>query len=355
MNHSLRNYSLAQLTELIHPYGSGPGRARKLFSALHRQSVDLTTELEGVNKELLARMDADGFWVSPLRLVHIALSQQDPGTIKFLFHTRKGNPVESVLMPNGDDRTTLCVSSQSGCRQGCRFCATARLGLLQNLSTSEIVTQLVKAQAWLRRHQGPPITNIVFMGMGEPFDNFDSVMAAFDLFNHPLAHHIARDKMTISTCGMVPGIQALGARNVRTNLAVSFNASNDLTRSQLMPVNRRWPLTKIIDALSHYPLRPGRVFYIEYVLIKGVNDAADDARALKTLLTSIPSKVNLIAYNGGSSSRYESTPPPDIRRFASYLEGFSRGVLIRRSRGSDIRAACGQLGGSFRDSCQKRG
>ena len=342
----LRDYSLTQLEKLVGQFDSGPNRARTLFSALAKCDVEEARHLTKVAKPLRIALDREGFYVSPLTIHQVCISRSDPGTVKFLFLTHDGLPVESVLMPAMGERTTLCVSSQVGCKMGCSFCCTAQLGFIRNLSRGEIVTQLTKAQSFALKSALAPVTNIVFMGMGEPFDNFDNVMAAFDTFNHALAYGISRDRITISTVGHVDGIDALAKRSIRTNVALSLNAPSDELRDELMPINKKWPLKDVIAALERYPLRPGRVFVIEYVLIKGVNDRPEHARGLIEVLSSLPCKVNVIRYNPSPSLPYEAPSSEEVSRFASLLENISKGVLVRRSRGADIAAACGQLGRS---------
>ena len=340
----LRDYSLAQLESLVERYNSGKNRARTLFSALANCDVEKACDLQKVAKPLRLALHQDGYFVSPLSLQQLCISRSDPGTVKFLFHTRDGLPVESVLMPAMGNRTTLCVSSQVGCKMACTFCCTAQLGFLRNLSRGEIVTQLTKALTFTEQSSMPNVTNIVFMGMGEPFDNFANVMAAFDTFNHSLGYGISRDRITISTVGHVDGIDELAKREIRTNIALSLNAPTDELRNELMPINKKWPIKELMAALKRYPLRPGRVFVIEYVLIKNINDGDDHAKALVELLKDLPCKVNVIKYNPSPSLPYEAPTAKEVSKFASRLENVSKGVLVRRSRGGDIKAACGQLG-----------
>ena len=343
----LRDLSLDELTTVVHDLGSSTGRAKNLFRALHRYETKRADLLTGVARDLRTAIGGSGFVLSPLTLHQVSVSREDRGTKKYLFLTHDGLPVEAVLMPALDDRTTLCVSSQVGCRMGCAFCCTARMGFVRQLTTGEIVSQFTMV-AHLQRTLGTsPLTNVVFMGMGEPFDNYDNVMKAFDILNHPLGPGISRDRITISTCGVVDGIDKLASRNIRTNLAVSLNAPDDTLRTKLMPINRKWPLVELVAALRRFPLRPGRVFYIEYVLFAGVNDTAEHAHELMRLLDGVPCKINVIRYNPVEGLPFGAPSRDAVSDFASLLENFSRGALVRRSRGGDITAACGQLGLAF--------
>ncbi len=348
MTRCLRDMSLQELETLVGQFDSGPNRAKRLFSALAHCDIERTRHLRKVAKSLRFALDEAGYYVSPLSLQQVCISRQDPGTVKFLFFTRDGLPVESVLMPAMGGRSTLCVSSQVGCKMACSFCCTAQMGFLRHLSRGEIVTQFTKAFTFTKACALPPITNIVFMGMGEPFDNFEAVMGAFDTFNHPLGYGISRDRITISTVGHVDGLDSLAKRSIRTNIALSLNAPSDDLRNEIMPINQRWPLADVIGALRRYPLRPGRVFVIEYVLIAGVNDSREHARALEEILADLPCKINVIKYNPSPSLSYEAPTDEEVSAFASLLENVGKGVLVRRSRGADIAAACGQLGSKRR-------
>lgn len=333
-----------ELEAVVGRHGAGPGRARTLFAAAARQDVERPRSLRGVDRDLRAALDEDGWHVRPLTLHQVSVSALDPGTEKYLFLTRDGLPVESVLMPAASGRTTLCISSQVGCRMGCRFCRTATMGLVRSLTPGEMVSQYAAAAARARRVGRPAPTNVVFMGMGEPLDATDALFRATDILNHPLGHRLSRDRMTISTCGLVPGIDLLGARGHRTNLAVSLNAPDDALRSGLMPVNRRWPLAELMAALRRFPLRPGRTIVIEYVLMAGINDSLEQARALAALLEGLSVKVNLIACNRIPGTPFAPSDHATVLAFADELTGVGRGVLVRRSRGADVAAACGQLG-----------
>jgi 23S rRNA (adenine2503-C2)-methyltransferase len=261
-------------------------------------------------------------------------------TIKYVCRFHDGLESESVIIPMRN-HNTLCVSSQIGCKMGCRFCETGSMGFKRDLTVSEIVGQVYTARFILKK----AIKNIVFMGMGEPFDNFDHVQKAIEILNDQRGFDVAHSHITVSTAGLVAGIQKLGNLNwKRINLAVSLNAPNDHIRSQLMPINERFAMTDLIKALQNYPLREHGVFLIEYVLIKGLNDARIHAMELAEYLRPLNIRLNLIPLNKTSGFPVESTQDEDIHRFASYLEHEDIFIVKRWSKGAALAAGCGQLG-----------
>lgn len=265
----------------------------------------------------------------------------DQGVVKFVTRLSDDLDIETVVIPMYR-RNTLCVSSQVGCRMGCRFCRTARLGLIRNLTASEIVGQVFDA----RHRLGHDIRNVVFMGMGEPLDNLDNVVQAIRVLNDQRGLDIARRYITVSTVGLVSGIDQLAdSISPPVNLAVSLNASNDDTRSQLMPVNRAAPMAKLRESLMRYPLGRKSALFIEYVLIRGVNDRKDHARELARYLTPLRAKLNLIAYNPACGSVFRPPSTGEFERFHKWLVDLNVFVRRRGERGARIMAACGQLGG----------
>ncbi len=271
--------------------------------------------------------------------------QESDEVTKFVTRLHDAQLIESVIIP-ADGRTTLCISSQVGCGRGCAFCTTARLGLKRNLSVSEIIWQV-----WAARHQfGHRIDNIVFMGMGEPFDNFESVMQAVRVLNDPRTFGIGPSHITISTAGHADGIEKLAAiKDSRLRLAVSLNAAGDELRDKLMPINRTYPLARLKDALQKFPLKRDEVIFFEYVLLPGVNDRVADADGIAAFLAGIPARLNLIAYNGGEPFKM----PNDMQVEAFRTLLVERGIFVRlrQSRGQQIRAACGQLGAKQENLC----
>ena len=272
--------------------------------------------------------------------IRIVEQQCDEGVCKFASTLSDGAIIESVIIPSAG-RTTLCISSQVGCKMGCAFCATGSMGFVRNLSTDEIVWQLFAARFIIARQ----VDNIVFMGMGEPLDNLDNVAQAVRVFSDQRGFNIPQSRITISTAGHVDGLAALARLNMRhLNLALSLNAANDTLRTQLMPINKRYPLNQLKAALKSYPLKKRGLFFIEYVLLGNVNDAKKNADEVIDFVTGLPVRVNLIAYNNGSGDlRYAPPSPEIVQQFRDWLDEAEVFVRVRRSKGQKIMAACGQL------------
>ena len=263
------------------------------------------------------------------------------GSTKHIFEMGDGRQVEGVHMPY-DDRVTLCLSSQVGCAMGCTFCATGQMGIIRNLSAAEIVGQVV---AMLNHHAHPldwPI-NLVFMGMGEPLHNFDHLLAAFEVLTDTEGLAIPPRRITVSTSGLVAGIQRMGSLARRPRLALSLNGTTDEHRSRIMPVNRVWGLEALAEALGRFPLQSGERITLEYVLLRGVTDSLEDARRLAAFARHFPSKVNLIPFNAHEGSGFEPPEEARIEAFCRYLSDAGLPVSVRRSRGQDVGGACGQL------------
>ncbi|MDR0965948.1 MAG: 23S rRNA (adenine(2503)-C(2))-methyltransferase RlmN [Myxococcales bacterium] len=337
----LRGLSRDQLSALVARLGEKPFRARQLFAWLHgrgARSLDEMTDLSRALRERLA---------SETHLTTLAIDEtqlSNDGTRKFRFRTEDSHFVEAVFLPE-DDRRTLCVSTQVGCPMGCAFCRTARSGLTRNLTTSEILAQVYevnRAIAALGVEGKRPLTNLVFMGMGEPFLNFDNLLAALALLQDDAGLNFSRRHITVSTSGIVPMIERFGALT-ENKLAVSLNASSDAQREALMPVNRRYPLAELLAACRRFPLRQGRRITFEYVLLDEINDSMDDARRVARLLRGIEAKVNLIPYNESPGLPFRSVPIERAERFRDLLLGQGLVAVIRKNRGRDILAACGQL------------
>jgi 23S rRNA (adenine2503-C2)-methyltransferase len=289
------------------------------------------------------------FSIATLSVVGRAASVD--GTVKFLFGLGEGLSVESVLIPE-TKRLTLCISTQVGCAYGCAFCATARLGFKRNLRTSEIVEQIIAASRGLAKNQR--ITNVVLMGMGEPLANFRNVVPAIRIMLDDLGFDISRRRVTLSTSGLVPQMYKL-AEEVNCALAVSLHAPHDALRNELVPINRLHPIAELLEACWHYiDEQNGRSVTFEYVMLDGVNDQLAHARELVRLLKGRPAKLNLIPFNPFPGTRFRRSPMPVITRFRDEL--IQRGVLatIRRTRGDDIDAACGQLAGKVNDRVRVR-
>jgi 23S rRNA (adenine2503-C2)-methyltransferase len=267
----------------------------------------------------------------------------DEGLTKLVFRLSDGLTMETVIIPMAHHHT-VCVSSQVGCRMGCRFCETGRLGLLRQLRTSEIVAQVYTVKVVM----GLAVRNVVFMGMGEPLDNLDNVIQSIRVMEDQRGLNIAKRRITLSTAGLVDGIRRLAALNwPQLKLAVSLNAGTDAVRSTLMPVNRHFSMTPLKQALAQYPLARGNVLLIEYVLIRGINDRPEDAQQLALYLQDLPVRLNLIAYNPRQNSYLEAPTESGIRNFLQQLIERNVFVRFRRSKGAAVWAACGQLGRSL--------
>ena len=293
--------------------------------------------MSNISKVMRAQL-ADRFHFS-LPQVQNKTHSQD-GSIKYLLRLDDGALVESVWMPS-DSRKTLCISTQVGCRLNCSFCLTASLGLKRNLTAGEILGQCMTVNEDLGKEDA--ITNVVFMGMGEPLDNLGPVVDALRLMTAPEAMRMSTRKVTVSTSGLVDRINEFQKENIHINLAISLNASDDITRDRIMPINKKYPIKVLMDCLKNYPLKSQRRHTIEYVLLEGINDSDDDARRLAKWLKGIPCKINLIPFNSFESSEYR--PPPDKQtfKFQDYLIEQNFSAFIRQNRATDILGACGQL------------
>jgi 23S rRNA (adenine2503-C2)-methyltransferase len=335
----LRSLTVPELTIRVKDAGQPAYRAEQVFRWLHGQGVATLEAMKNVPPELREALAADGAW-TPLALNLV--QEAADGTRKLRFHTADGRSIESVLIPDEDEernKLTLCVSSQVGCALDCGFCATATLGLGRNLTAGEIVHQVYQAT----RLAGRRPTNLVFMGMGEPLHNFDNVTRALALLQHPWGANFSARRITISTVGLVSGIEKLGQLMPAPNLAISLNATTDEVRDQIMPVNKRWPIAALLEAARRFPLSHGRRVTFEYVLLAGVNDTDADAERLPRLLRGIPSKVNVIPWNPFPGPPFQRPSAERIRTFQERLRQGGLAVYIRTPRGDDIDAACGQL------------
>ena len=264
------------------------------------------------------------------------------GTIKYLLKLRDGKYIEAVKIPDGR-RLTLCISSQVGCPLGCKFCRTAQLGYQRNLEVAEIIAQVALIREMINPDER--VTNIVFMGMGEPFLNYDNVRSAIEILTSELAFGIAHGKITVSTVGHLPGIYRLSDDRLKVGLAVSLASADQKTRDKLMPISKKYPLTKLREAILYYTKRARKRVTFEYILISGITDTIDAAKKLVSFVAEIPCKINLINYNPSDGMPYQFKPSveADISKFRDYLYPRTPAVMIRSSRGADIAAACGQL------------
>ena len=333
----IKDHSIEALRERFAAEGVRPYRAEQIAAWLYGRGVEDPDAMTDLDLPLRERLR--GEW--RLRALEVdRVDRSVDGTTKAALVASDGARLESVLIPE-DDRLTLCVSTQVGCAMACDFCATGFMGFRRNLTTSEIVDQVCRMRALAP--EGRAISNVVFMGMGEPLLNLDAVVEAIRLLIHPKAFALAPRRVTVSTVGVVPKIGELLAR-VPVNLAVSLHAASDDVRDRLVPLNRRFPLAVLLDALRGLDtVTPRRPVFFEYTLIAGVNDAPEQAERLPGLLHGIPSKLNLIPMNPHPDSAYRPPDDATIDRFLRILAGRGMTVTLRRSRGPDIQAACGQL------------
>ena len=342
-----------QLAEILQQFEAPAYRTRQLSQALYGQRTEDLAKVTTLPKDLRDRLAQAGYHIG-LPTIAETYSSVD-GTERYLIATGDGQTVETVWMPEGDDGewgdgsdagyhdSTICVSSQIGCAVNCQFCLTAKLGIIRNLTAGEIAGQVV---AVLKRHAvqiGRDRINLVFMGMGEPFLNYDAFMDAVRLLVHEVG--IAESRMTVSTSGIMPGILRFAEEPVRPKLAISLNAPNDRVREQIMPITRKWDIQHLVNAVRQVPLRPKEKLTFEYVLLGGVNDQVSHADEVSRLLRRIgrPLKVNLIVWNPGPLMPYEMPPPHQVMEFQARLKQNGIPAFIRRPRGRDIYAACGQL------------
>jgi 23S rRNA (adenine2503-C2)-methyltransferase len=312
-------------------------RVDQVWDGLYRQ-LATPGELTALPKALRARLDDE----LPPALARVAESATPGGdTVKWLFGLEDGARIETVLM-HYRDRTTVCVSTQAGCAMGCGFCATGQGGFERHLSTGEIVEQVVRA-ARRARDDGRRLGNVVFMGMGEPLANYDRVWPAVERIHGDLG--LSARHLTLSTVGLVPGIRRLAAEDLPVNLAVSLHAANDALRDELVPINKRYPLSVLMGACADHLRAKGRRLSFEWALIDGTNDRRSDAVELAELARTLPlaAHVNLIPLNPTPGYRTRGTPREGVRRFRRWLEDQGVNATIRRNRGTDIDAACGQL------------
>lgn len=338
----LRAIPLDALAPLVAALGEKPFRARQIFRWLHQKGAASLDEMTDVPRTLRAALAER---TSLTALARAAEQRSVDGTIKWTWRTHDGKLVESVYMPEAG-RRTLCVSSQVGCAVGCTFCMTATMGLARNLGPGEIVDQVHRANRRLVElgvAEGPrPLTNLVFMGMGEPLANYASLRVALALLLAEDGPNFSHRRVTVSTSGLVPVMRRLG-EETEVKLAVSLNATTDAQRDALMPINRRWPIAELMKACREFPMRSGRRITFEYVLLAGVNDSADDARRLADLVRGVRAKVNLIPYNENPGLAFAAPSPDRVTAFQEALVRRELTVVVRRNRGRDIAAACGQL------------
>ncbi len=334
----LKALSQKGLEDFFTTIGEKPFRARQIMQWLYRHRVDRFDAMKNISAELRSKLDgmAD---ISKLP-VKACQKTKDDSAIKIALGLLDGpgEVIECVVLDDGDHRTA-CLSSQLGCKYGCAYCTTAMMGFHRNLSQLEIVEQLIA----LQDASSDRISNIVFMGMGEPLDNLETVLAAIDIFQSDYGFVIGGRKITISTCGLVPKIRDLADKETNLGLAISLNAPNDEIRSRLIPINRKYPIEQLLGAAKYYFEKSGRRVTFEYVLIEGVNSSDENLRELQDKLSGFPCKLNLIVFNAKPGSELRGPSPVRIRRILEMLGSSPFTVTLRKSLGTEISAACGQL------------
>jgi 23S rRNA (adenine2503-C2)-methyltransferase len=333
----LKNLGVSELRELIGSLGKERYRTLQVLKWLYFRVAGSFDEMTNLSKGFRKELSRISF-IS--KLLPLRTEEAKDGTKKFLFQLDDGNRIESVLIPE-KSRLTLCVSTQAGCAMGCRFCLTGKKGLKRSLTSSEILNQILAARKTLP--QKVSITNIVLMGMGEPLANYENTVKALSWMAYPDALKFSSRRITLSTAGLVPEIENLAKEKIAFQLAISLNAPNDETRSQIMPINRRYPLKEVLAACRRFPLKPRTRITFEYVLMEGVNDSLKDAKELVKVLRGIPSKVNLIPLNEAPAIPFKRPPDEKIRRFQEVLMESGLTAIVRASKGFEISAACGQL------------
>lgn len=330
----------AELCALAERYGEKKFNGTNIFQWIHKKNIDDLAKITSIPSSLRANLKKDGYYISNLIIKESLADEQ--GNTKYIFKLPDNLFMEAVLLKD-KERYTICISSQVGCKMNCSFCATAKLRFKRDLTAGEIVDQLIKIET----DQPIKINNVVYMGMGEPLDNYNEVLRSIKLLNDPAGKNIGARKITISTCGIIPGIEKLAEEPLQIRLAVSLHAHTDNIRNTLMPVNKKYPLDDLIAAVKEYQKKSGRRVTFEYILLEGINDDRMHARGLMKLINGIQAHVNLIEFNEYSGCQYLSPKHKVMKEFRWLLtdRGFATTMRYRRAR--EIKGACGQLGESL--------
>ena len=331
----ISSYTEPQLAELVKEMGQPAFRAKQLFKWLHEKQARFFSEMTDQPKAFLAALE-ERFFIETLETER--RQQSKDGTVKYLFRLPDGNCIETVLMRYSYGNT-VCVSTQVGCRMGCRFCASTQAGRVRDLEAGEICSEIYTAQ----KDIGERISHIVLMGIGEPLDNFDEVMKFLENITSPEGVNIGMRNISLSTCGLVPKIDQLAEKKLQLTLSVSLHAPNNEIRSGMMPVNDAYPVEVLMQAVRRYQDTTGRRVSFEYSMVRGVNDSDACARQLANLIRGMGAHVNLIPINPVDGSPYSATDAANVHRFQQKLESLGVNATVRRRLGSEISAACGQL------------
>ncbi len=344
----IKSLSRDELRKVLTDRGEKAFRADQLYGWMHEKLAGSYEEMTNLPKNLRETLEREYEYVS-LEIVEVQRSQLD-GTCKYLFRLADGNVIESVLM-RYHHGNSVCISSQAGCRMGCRFCASTIGGLIRSLRASEMLDQIYQIQ----RDTGERVSNVVVMGTGEPLDNYENLVRFVRLLSDENGLHISQRNITVSTCGIVPEIRKLAEEELAITLALSLHAVTQEKRAELMPIARKYELSEVLDACAYYFRRTGRRLTFEYSLVGGVNDHPEDARRLAGLAKPLHSHINLIPVNPVTERNYVQPDKKVIGNFKKELEKYGINVTIRREMGRDIDGACGQLRRRYLDSAQQEG
>ena len=336
---NIRNLGLPEIKAQFEGMGEKPFRAKQIYEWLWKKNAGSFEEMSNLSKELRSKME-EHFFIDKIRLDNQQISSDK--TIKCAFEVEQGKVVEGVLIPTSS-RTTACISSQVGCSLSCKFCATGRLKLMRNLTAGEIVDQVVYLKNQSEDRYNQQLTNIVYMGMGEPLLNYKNVLRSTELLTSPEGMNISPRRITVSTAGIAKMIKKLGDDEVKFNLALSLHAANDNKRSRIMEINDTNNLEALQEALVYFHEKTGTRVTFEYIIFKDFNDNLEDAQELAEFCKCVPCKINIIEYNPIDDGEFRQAETAKVNSFAAYLENKNLIVNIRRSRGKDIDAACGQL------------
>ncbi len=346
----LKSLTVSKLEKLVVELGQPKYQAGYIFSAVQKRGVTDIDSITTLSKPLRAKLKEEGCYISSLQQIE-KLTDPD-GTVKYVFGLPDGSRIESVLLFD-EQRRTLCVSTQAGCGMGCVFCATGKLGFCRNLTAGEIVDQINIVNQDIRSPENQEeksvspedkVTNVVFMGMGEPLANYEAVLDAVRILNHSAGRHIGIRHLTISTCGLTEGIEKLADEDIQPRLAISLNAPTDAIRAKIMPIAKKYSLNRVFEAIDYYQRATHNRVTFEYCLMKGINDTVLHAQMLIKRLRPVMCNVNLIEYNPHKGCNLEASGTEAIERFAGVLKKAGIETTIRHKMGQTINAACGQLG-----------
>jgi len=339
MSRDLKDKTPGEIEQIVESLGGKKYLAGYIFHFIHTKDAEEISEIKPLSKVFREQLAGQGYFISRLSVLN-KLADKD-GTAKYAFALGDGGRIETVLLLDGT-RRTLCVSTQVGCAMGCGFCATGKLRFRRNLTAAEIADQVNAVQKDTGR-----ISNVVYMGMGEPLANYAAVVKSLGILNHPKGKNIGIRHITVSTCGLAPEIRKLASEDVHPRLAVSLNAPTDALRTKLMPINAKYPIAELLKAVRFYQDRTRQRVTFEYVLIKGLNDSAGHAKMLVNLLKGLACNVNLIEHNPFPTCKYAGSGSARIREFAAVLDNAGIETTTRFRMGRNIKAACGQLGADW--------